>query len=144
MDRKYDEGTINGKFRIQKADEEQHIVFGWAYVSNRTDGSRVQDWSGDIVDIREIERAAYNYVEFYRDGSEMHERGGIGTLVESIVFTPEKIAAIGIPEGSVPNGWWIGIRISDSGVWDKVKDGTYRMFSIEGEARSEPVQDNLI
>lgn len=36
--------------------------------------------------------------------------------------------------GTLPVGWWIGFKVTDSGVWEKVKDGTYTMFSIEGEA----------
>ena len=42
---------------------------------------------------------------------------------------------MGIPAGILPDaGWWIGFKVTDSGVWEKVKDGTYTMFSIEGEA----------
>lgn len=41
---------------------------------------------------------------------------------------------MGIPEGTLPAGWWIGFKVTDEEVWQKVKDGTYPMFSIEGEA----------
>lgn len=70
----------------------------------------------------------------------MHERGGCAVLVESVIFTPEKIAAMGIPEGTVPAGWWIGFKVTDDDVWAKVKDGTYPMFSIEGEAVRVPAE----
>jgi hypothetical protein len=73
-------------------------------------------------------------VEFYREGGEMHERGGVATLVESVMFTKEKMALMGIPEGTVPEGWWIGFKVYDDDVWEKVKSGEYPMFSIEGEA----------
>ena len=82
----------------------------------------------------ELENAAYNFVELYREGGEMHERGGAVILIESVVFTEEKMQAMGIPIGTLPIGWWIGFKVLDKGVWDKVKDGTYSMFSIEGEA----------
>ena len=35
-------------------------------------------------------------------------------------------------------GWWIGFKVTDDDVWAKVKDGTYPMFSIEGEAVRVP------
>lgn len=133
-------GDITGSFRIEKADIEKKIAFGWAYVPVKKDGQQVQDWSGDIVDIAEIEKAAYNYVKLSRDGSEMHKRGGIGTVVESMVFTKEKMLALGIPEGTVPQGWWIGIQVSDPEVWDKVKNCEYKMFSIEGTAKRTPIK----
>ena len=50
-------------------------------------------------------------------------------------------AAMGIPEGVVPEGWWIGFKVTDDEVWEKVKDGTYPMFSIEGEAIREEVDE---
>ena len=70
----------------------------------------------------------------------MHERGGVAVLIESVVFTEDKMAAMGIPAGMLPVGWWIGFKVTDSDVWEKVKDGTYSMFSIEGEAERIPVE----
>ena len=128
-------------FSVAKADEERHMVFGWASVATLADGSTVEDYQKDILDIDELEEAVYQYVLYYRDGGEMHQRRGIGVLVESVVFTPEKIEAMGIPEGTVPNGWWLGLKITDDDVWAKVKDGTYSMFSIEGEAARVPVEE---
>ena len=63
-----------------------------------------------------------------------------GKLVESCVFTAEKQKAMGIPEGTLPIGWWIGFKIEDDAAWEKVKNGTYRMFSIEGKATREPIE----
>lgn len=44
-------------------------------------------------------------------------------------------------EGTLPEGWWIGFRVTDPDVWDKVKSGEYPMFSIEGEAVREEVEE---
>lgn len=131
-------GTISGRFKIQKADDDKRLAFGWASASANIKGEVVEDSYGDIIDIDELEQAAYKFVELYREGGEMHQRGGCGVLVESVIFTPEKMAAIGIPEGTVPVGWWIGFHVTDDDVWEKVKDGTYPMFSIEGEAVRVP------
>lgn len=128
------------RFRIMKSDDDKHLAFGWANVSIRTDGEQIVDWQEDIVDPEELENAAYGFVELYREGGEMHERGGAAVLIESVVFTEEKMKAIGIPSGTIPVGWWIGFKVLDDEVWEKVKDGTYSMFSIEGEAERVTVE----
>ena len=53
----------------------------------------------------------------------MHERGGEAVLIESVVFTEEKMKAMGIPAGTLPVGWWIGFKVLDEDVWEKVKSG---------------------
>ena len=126
--------VLKGRFKIEKTADDKMLAFGWASVAVRTDGEQIEDWQGDMIDPEDLENAAYEFVELYREGGEMHERGGAAVLVESVVFTPEKMAAMGIPEGTVPTGWWIGFKVLDPDVWEKVKDGSYPMFSIEGTA----------
>ena len=126
--------VLKGRFKIEKVSEDKMLAFGWASVAIRADGEQIEDWQGDMIDPEDLEAAAYEFVELYREGGEMHERGGTAVLVESVVFTPEKTALMGIPEGTVPTAWWIGFKVLDPDVWEKVKDGTYPMFSIEGTA----------
>jgi len=128
------EDIIKSRFNIMKSDNEKMLAFGWASVSMRVDGELIEDWQGDIIDPCELEDAAYEYVRLYGEGGEMHERGGVAVLIESVVFTEEKMQAMGIPAGTLPVGWWIGFKVLDEEVWEKVKDGTYSMLSIEGEA----------
>lgn len=132
---------IKGKVQITKSDDDKMLAFGWASVSITADGEEVVDYQEDIIEPEDLENAAYNFVEFYREGGEMHERGGAAVLIESIVFTEEKMQAMGIPEGTLPIGWWIGFKVLDEDVWKKVKDGTYPMFSIEGEAERVEVEE---
>lgn len=134
-------GVIKGRFKIQKSDDDKMLAFGWANVAVTASGKQIEDYHEDMIDPAELEQAAYHFVEFYREGGEMHERGGCAVLVESMVFTKEKINVLGIAEGTLPEGWWIGFRVTDPDVWDKVKDGTYPMFSIEGEAIREEVDE---
>ena len=125
---------------IAKTDDEQRIAFGWASVAITKDGEVVVDRQQDVIDsLHELEVAVYDYVENSRDAGEMHVRKGIGSLVESIVFTPEKIEALGLPADSLPQGWWTGYRINDDGVWQGVKDGTYAMLSVHGLAKREVI-----
>lgn len=133
--------VIKGRFKIAKSDDDKYLAFGWANVAIRADGEEIEDWQEDIIEPEELENAAYQYVLLYREGGEMHERGGAAVLVESVVFTEEKMQAMGIPAGTLPIGWWIGFKVTDEDVWEKVKDGTYPMFSIEGEAERVEVED---
>ena len=135
------DNILKGKFKVMKSDDEKMLAFGWASVSMRVDGEVIEDWQKDIVEPDELENAAYEFVLLYREGGEMHERGGAAVLIESVVFTEEKMQAMGIPAGTLPVGWWIGFKVLDEDVWEKVKDGTYPMFSIEGEAERVKVED---
>jgi hypothetical protein len=125
---------------ISKSGDDKRQAFGWANVSVRADGEVIEDWQEDIIDIAELEQAAYSFVLNSGDAGEMHERTGVGRVIESIVFTKEKAAALGIPLGVLPEGWWIGFQITDDDVWAKIKDGTYSMFSIGGNAVREEIK----
>ena len=129
-------------FTIYKADEDKHLVFGWASVSIRVDGLEIVDRQEDMIDPDDLEEAAYEYVLNFRDTGEEHLPGyrKKGKLIESCVFTPDKQAAMGIPHGILPVAWWVGFKIEDEDTWQRVKDGTYKMFSIEGKAHREPVE----
>lgn len=134
--------VLKSRFKIMKSDDDKMLAFGWASVSMRIGGEVIEDYQGDIIEPGELEAAAYEYVRLYGEGGEMHERGGVAVLIESVVFTKEKMQAINIPEGTVPVGWWIGFKVTDKDVWEKVKDGTYQMFSIEGEAERVEVDSD--
>ena len=129
-------------FSIFKTDDDKRLVFGWASISITVDGEQLEDRQHDMIDPEDLEEAAYEYVLNFRDTGEEHisSMRKKGKLVESCVFTAEKQKAIGIPEGTLPIGWWIGFKIEDDAAWERVKNGTYRMFSIEGKANREPVE----
>lgn len=129
-------------FTIQKADEDKRLVFGWASIAITVDGEQLEDRQKDIIDPEDLEEAAYEYVLNFRDTGEEHipSMRKKGKLVESCVLTAEKQKAMGIPEGTLPIGWWIGFKIEDDAAWERVKNGTYKMFSIEGKASRIPVE----
>ena len=128
-------------FSVAKTDEDRRLVFGWASVSADLSGQMIEDLQGDMLDIDELEHAAYDYVLEFRDAGERHdpEKRKMGRLVESIVFTPEKLAAMGVPDSLVKKAWWVGFKIDDDQAWEKIKAGEYEMFSIEGKAVREEV-----
>ena len=125
-----------------KMDPDQRLVFGWASISFTADGEQLEDLQHDLINPEDLEEAVYEYVLHFRDTGEEHRPHlrKKGKLVESCVFTAEKQRAMGLPEGILPVGWWIGFKIEDDEAWEKVKNGTYRMFSIEGKAQRVPVE----
>ncbi len=125
---------------VIKVDSDRNLVFGWAYVALDEAGMQVIDHSGEMVDLEELEDAAYLFNLVFRDTGVMHEGEAVGKLVESLVVTPDKIAKLGLPVGSLPMGWWVGFFIEDDAIFAKVKSGEYQAFSIQGKAVREEVE----
>lgn len=122
-------------FDITKSKDDEGLVSGWANVAVNADGSIPLDWQGDVIKPEVLEKAAINFMLDYRGSGVMHEGSEQGAVVESIVFTKEKQAALGIPEGCVPEGWFITVKVKNPDVFKAVKEGKYRMFSIQGTAK---------
>ena len=127
--------TISTTFKVAKVKEDEGLVSGWANVAVQPDGTPPLDWQDDIIRPEVLERAAINFMMDYRGSGVMHEGEVKGIVVESIVFTKAKQAAIGIPEGVIPEGWFITVKVLDPSVFEQVKNGIYRMFSIQGNAK---------
>ena len=129
---------LRGEF--SKVDEDRRLAFGWASVVKEAGGTEgLEDLQGDVLDPDSLEQAVYEYVLVSRDADVMHKRDGVGRLVESMLFTPEKLDRMGLDPAAVPVGWWVGYRVDDDEVWKGVKDGTYRMFSIRGTGVREEI-----
>lgn len=141
---------VKADLTISKVDTDQHLVFGWASVS-QLGGQDVIDLQGDYVPIEEIEKSAYEYVLECRKGGDMHERVAkalttnwtqpkhTADLVESMVFTPEKYQALGIDPAGMPVGWFLGFKVNDEEQWSLVKSGGRTGFSVHGTGRREPL-----
>lgn len=122
-------------FDVYKARDDQQLVSGWANVALDKNGEAPLDWQDDVIAPETLEKAAIQFMMDYRGSGEMHKGNSKGTVVESIVLTKEKQQAIGIPDGTVPEGWFITVKVHDPEVFAKVKNGTYKMFSIQGTAK---------
>lgn len=129
-------------FSICKTVGDKRLVFGWASIAVTVDGEQLEDRQHDLIDPEALEEAAYEYVLNFGDTGEEHipTMRKKGKLVESFISTREKQKAMGLPEGTIPEGWWIGFKIEDEDTWERVKNGTYKMFSIEGKAERVPVE----
>lgn len=126
--------NVSVNFKITKSTDEG-LVSGWANVALQPDGNAPLDWQDDIIRTEVLEHAAINFMMECRGSGVLHSGGIKGIVVESIVFTKEKQIAIGIPEGTVPEGWFITVKILDDSIFKLVKSGVYRMFSIQGSAK---------
>lgn len=140
---------------FSKLNTDKHLAFGWANVC-KVDGELLTDRQGDIVVPEDLEEAVYAYNQASRMGGDMHmrtdgveiydqslERPGdspvhVSDLVESMMFTAEKKAALGLPD-DFPEGWWIGMKYHDEGVWDDIKAGRRTGFSMHGKGMRVPV-----
>lgn len=140
-------------FQISKLDDEQSLVFGWANVSVAkstsagSGGHDIFDLQQDSIPPVELEKAAYGFVLDFRETDEMHAGDAVGHLVESMVFTPEKLEKLAtdpttgevdqntltVLKKALPPRWWVGFKLSKS-AYQGVKSGKYKMFSIAGEA----------
>ena len=132
-------GQVN--FEVKKSVDDKKQVFGWANVAEDEQGNLLEDYQGDSITSEELEKTAYDYVLKFRVAGERHNPAlrKKGKMIESIVFTKEKLQALGLPEDSLPCGWWVGFQITDDNTWEKIKKGEYNMFSIEGTGQRETV-----
>lgn len=137
-----DRSEVDKSYEVVKFDNDKRNVFGWAYVSHDRDGNVIVDKSGEFIDdVEELESAAYDFVLKSRQTDADHKSETVGTMVESIVFTPEKIEKMGIPQGVMPLGWWVGFHIDDDEVWKSVRNGDRRAFSIHGTGTRAKTED---
>lgn len=128
---------FNVEIPIEKVNNEQQLVFGWANVVENSDGTPVIDAHGDTIDIAELEYAAYDFVMSFSPVAGIEHAYPCGSLVESCVFSKAKIDLLGLTGTGIRIGWWVGFKIWYSDVWEDVKSGKLKMFSIGGTAVRE-------
>lgn len=63
----------------------------------------------------------------------------MAVLIESMVFTKEKMQLLNIPEGTLPEGWWIGFK-----VWTRMSGIRSRMAHILCSALKERPSEEKI
>jgi len=129
------------EFKLSKSLEAKQYVFGWASVVRDKDGNIPFDWAGDVLDEADIEESAYNFVRNHRVTGLEHQGDAFGEMIESIMFTKEKQAVLGIPDGILPIGWFIGFYIENKDIYNKIINGELGMFSIQGKIWRVPLKN---
>ena len=120
--------------QILKVDEEQRIIYGWASVVTEK-GEVVVDRQGDVIEAETLVKAVNDFMEHVRIGKTMHEGEATGQVIHSLPVTKEICDALGIQCDR--EGWVVAYKVYNDDVWDRVKSGELRAFSIGGRATKE-------
>jgi hypothetical protein len=116
---------------IFRVDEEQRMVWGWASVT-KVNGNYVVDRHGHVITSEVMLAAATAFMEkTIRKAKTEHYGEPVGAVIHSLPLTQELCKALGI--SCDKEGWIIGMKIYDDGVWAMVKAGEFPAFSIGGE-----------
>ena len=99
---------------IQKFDEEQRMVYGYASTER-------EDNQGEVTKLDTVAKALDEYMKF-ANIREMHKPNAVGVC---------KMAEL------TAEGLYIGAKIVDDSAWTKVKEGVYKGFSIGGKGKRE-------
>ena len=118
-------------------DEEKRLVYGVAL-----EPMAVDTWL-DFETAETIEETAHNYLLVHRGVGVEHEREIKSAPVESYI-APVDFWFEGTPQNEdtlVRKGSWVlVVKVLDEDDWEKVKDGTYTGFSIQGQGKRRPVE----
>lgn len=136
--KKSDDDGFSIECTFAKADDELRTVWGWASVVTE-DHKPVVDSQGDVMTVQDLQKAAHDFMAFYRTGGEMHQEMGIGTVVDSIVLSKSVQDALGIDLGR--EGWFVGMKVDKDDVWKRVKSGEYAGFSIGGSGVRKDLEE---
>lgn len=133
---------VSKGFNIAKMNEEKQQVYGWASIT-KLDGEPVVDLQGDYIHIDEVRQAAHHYLNNSRKGGVMHQRDGeeprqVGHLIESVIVDDSIKKALGMPDDT-PEGWFIGMQVTDDETWENYKNGKYLDFSVHGRGKRVPI-----
>jgi hypothetical protein len=118
-------------FNVIKVDEEQRIIFGWASVT-KYQGEYVVDLQNEIIRTETLHKAVNEFMKSVRVGKVLHDGEQTGTIIHSFPISKEVCEALGIQ--SDKEGWLTGYYVEDDDLWEAVKSGDYREFSIGGNA----------
>jgi hypothetical protein len=116
---------------VLKVDDEQGLVYGWAYVSTE-DGELLVDSQGDSIEPIEMEKMATDFMLNSRNAKVMHKGENVGQFVHSFPLTSDIMKAFDIY--SDREGWLVAMKPTDDEVMKAYKRGDYTGFSIGGKA----------
>ena len=145
--KKLDQIDREKKFSFAVVNEEERIVVGPAMIPDKPIYRVDPDGKEYYVyfpkeSIKTIAEKFYRK-GFQNNGNEMHD----GAKPVDMVFYMSWIAdeSKGIPKmkqfENLPDGtWFLGAKIMSEDAWSKVKDGTFKGFSVEGEFNMSPIQ----
>ena len=127
--------SITFDVEFSKRSDDLQLVGGFAYVSKR-DGSELVDLQGDSIPTAVLREAVHDFMKTGRDMGIMHIAGAdgkpvaAGEIVEMAVFG-DGFTPPGMDAGT--EGLWVVAKVHDKEIWNMVKAGILRGFSIGGK-----------
>lgn len=131
-------------------DDEKHMVYGCAlrtdfpiYRNSEEYGEYYLEFSKDAVEkmMRRFMKNGYQ-----NNFTEQHQRNTDGiTITESWIKTDEfkdKSNALGIGNDCAVGSWFIGAYVDSNDVWQKIKNGEYKGFSVEALCSLDEINFN--
>jgi hypothetical protein len=116
-------GGVKKSVDLFKMDEEQRLVYGVVLIPD------IEDLQNDICDKKDIQEAAHDYLVNSRLIKAQHNAPTDADVVESYIAP----ADIPLGNGIVPAGSWVLVtKINSDAMWDAVKRGDIRGYSIGG------------
>jgi len=142
---------LNFKFKIQ--DEEKRIVSGYFMVADLPI-PRLNDLNEKFFVVFKKDTINKIVNKFFKQGYSnkinlMHDQLTDGVyVIESLIIDNERGSVAPKEFEKVPNGsWWGSMRVENDEVWQLVKDGQLRGFSVEGlfgQDKSRNIQEKII
>lgn len=115
---------------IFKADEERRLVYGVIAESDMIDAQ------GDVMNARTIEDMAHDYMIRSRKFDDRHNWKQVAAMLVESWIVREDTNLFGQPVKAI--SWVIGVKVFDDMIWQKIKSGVYKAFSIGGKGVRVP------
>lgn len=127
--------------KVLERGPERRLVGGFAYVA-KSNGRILFDTQGDSIDPEDLREAVHEFVKAGRSLGIMHLEDEDGKVIKTGEIV--EMAVLGgdfMPPGMSRDqeGLWIVAKVEDEAVWELVKNGTLRAFSIGGRGQREVV-----
>lgn len=119
--------------------EEKHMLYGAVLVPDK-DIYRVDDRGNEFLlsfTRESIEKMAYDFIKSYRQDNItlMHEEyANEITLVETWIKSDmehDKSVALGLNKDLTIGTWFVGMKVNNIEIWEKIKNGELNGFSVE-------------
>lgn len=133
-------------------DEEKHMLYGCAlrtdypmYRNSEKFGEYYVEFSKESVEkmARRFMKAGYQ-----NNWTEGHQKEAEGlTVVESWIKTDpykDKSLALGFGEECAVGSWFVGCYVDSNDIWEKVKKGEYKGFSVEALCSLDELEFNKV
>ena len=115
---------------IFKADEERRLVYGVIAESDMIDAQ------GDVMNARTIEDMAHDYMIRSRKFDDRHNWKQVAAMLVESWIVREDTNLFGQLVKAI--SWVIGVKVFDDVIWQKIKSGVYKAFSIGGKGVRVP------